>query len=450
MADVRLEALRILGRVETGRDFAQDLIARSIAENRLDRRDASLLTEIVCGAIRHRLTLDSAISAFSKTPLRKLDAQCLHILRMGLYQLIFLDRIPDAAAVNESVKLTPQVRLASAKGFINAVLRAALRSMQDPRAGAPADPRKSVYVREKTWAIFQKPVLPDPGDAPAYLAAAYSHPQWLVERWLARFGMEQSESILRADNETPPLTVRVNRMKTDRAGLLGRLAEEGVQAAEGELSFSIRLGPGTRIVELPSFKDGLFQVQDETAMRAAEILDPQPGETILELCAAPGGKTTDIAERMGDRGMIVAVDRSMPRLRAVRENLARLGLHSVYCIAADGTRRWWGRGRAFDRALVDAPCSNTGVLARRVEARWRLRPQDIEELAELQKGLVLAAAEALRPGGVLVYSTCSIEEAENEEVAAHVIEAAGLTKRSEQLFLPRKDAGGGYAAILTS
>ncbi|NOZ23748.1 MAG: 16S rRNA (cytosine(967)-C(5))-methyltransferase RsmB [Planctomycetes bacterium] len=411
MADVRLEALRILGRIEKGRDFAQDLIAEVITESALDRRDASLLAEIVYGVVRHRLTLDSIVSAFSKTPLRRLDAKCLHILRMGTYQIVFLDRIPDRAAVDESVKLAPQARLSSAKGFINAVLRSTLRGVVAPRSDAPGEPRASIYIRENTWAVFRRFVLPDPGDRPAHLAAAYSHPQWLVERWLPRLGEEKTASFLRANNDTPPLTVRVNRMKTDRAGLLHRLEAEGAQAAEGELPLSVRLGPGTRIPALPSFREGLFQVQDETSMRVSELLDPQPGESVLDLCAAPGGKTTGLAERMGDKGMVVAVDRSAPRLCRVRENLDRLGLRCVQCLAADGARRWWREGCAFDRVLVDVPCSNTGVLARRVEARWRLRPEDIAELADLQKKLLLTAAKTLRPGGVLAYSTCSIEEA---------------------------------------
>ena len=450
MADVRLEALRILSRIDKSRDFAQDLIAECIVENALDPRDAALLAEIVYGAVRHRLTLDSIVSTFSKTPLRKLDAKCLHILRMGLYQILFLDRVPGRAAVDESVKLAPRAGLSSAKGFINAVLRASLRAIENARAGAPGDPRNSIYIRENTWAVFRKPVLPDPNDTPAHIAAAYSHPQWLVERWLGRFGEEQTVSILRANNETPPVTVRANRLKTTRPDLLRRLEEEGIQAAEGKLPLSVQLGPGAKIAALASFQEGLFQVQDETSMHAAVLLDPKPEERVLELCAAPGGKTTDLAERMEDRGIVVALDRSIPRLRKVKENVDRLGLHCVYCLAADGTRRWWREGCAFDRVLVDAPCSNTGVLARRVEVRWRLRPQDIEELAELQTALLLTAAEVLRPGGLLAYGTCSIEEEENERVVAHAIETTGLVKREERLFLPRNGAAGGYVALLGS
>lgn len=449
MPDARLEAFQVLRQVERGSGYAQDLIASHIARNRPDPRDASLLAEIVYGVLRRRLTLDSVLASFSRTPPARMDWECLSLLRLGAYQILFLDRIPPSAAVNESVKMASKVGVSSAKGFINAVLRSLLRGLVHPRAERPASPSQSVHLRLNTWAVFNKPVLPDPGAGQAaYLAAAYSHPEWLVAGWLARFGEEGTVSILRADNETPPLTVRVNRLKTDRAALLRRLRAEGVEAGEGEAPLAVRLSGAARIGGLASFQEGLYQVQDETSMRAVELLDPRPGETILDLCAAPGGKATQIAEQMEDRGILVAADRSIERLHKVRENLQRLGIRCVRCVAADCARPWTRASALFDRVLVDAPCSNTGVLGRRVEARWRVTRNEVLQLARLQRALLMSAADVARPGGVVVYSTCSIEAEENEALVAEVAAETRLEKRSEQMFLPRSEMGGGYVALL--
>jgi len=449
MVDVRLDALRLLTRLETGRRFAQDLIAEHLSETQPDPRDGALLAEIVYGVVRHRLTLDTVISTFSNKPLKKLDPKCLTLLRMGLYQILFLDRIPAAAAVHESVKLARPARISSASGFVNAVLRAALRALVGNRAKKHADPRRSVFIRDDVWADFRTPVLPDPAASPsAYLAAAYSHPEWLVKRWLARWGEEETVAILRADNQVPPLTVRVNRLKTDRASLLRRLQEHGIPAMEGDLPLAVRLGAGTKVVLLPSFGEGLFQVQDEMAMRSVDLLNPQPGETILDLCAAPGGKTTQIAEYMNDQGTLLAADRSAERLQMVEENVQRLGLTCVRCVATEESGKDIRHPGGFDRVLVDAPCSNTGVLARRIEARWRLDPKAMDELVQGQMALLRAAAELVRPGGIVLYSTCSIEEEENERLVAEALKTDPITREVEQTFLPSAHAGGGYIALL--
>jgi 16S rRNA (cytosine967-C5)-methyltransferase len=344
----------------------------------LSRRDRALLTTIVYGVTRWRRPLDWLIDRCAQ----RVDPVIRQHLRVALFQIRHLDRVPRHAAVHEAVELAKGVSKRSA-GFVNAVLRKA------------AD-------------------MPVPDN----VGLRTSHPDWLVERWRARF--PNVEPILEAGNSILPVTARVNRLKV----------KDGPDVVE------IDGDPAAA----PGFAEGHFTVQDETSMKVAPLLAPRPGERVLDLAAAPGGKTTHLAELMGGRGLVVAVD--LPeRIRLVREAAKRLGLENIRCLAGDAANVAFLA--PFDAILLDAPCSNTGVLARRPDVRWRLRERDIAGAAEIQRRLLLNAARLLKPGGRLVYSTCSLEPEENK------VETPGLTLVKEELTLPTPRHSGGYAALLT-
>jgi 16S rRNA (cytosine967-C5)-methyltransferase len=341
----------------------------------LSRRDRALLTTLVYGATRWRRELDWLIDRCAE----RVHPEIRQHLRVALFQIRHLDKIPRHAAVNEAVELAKGVSRKSA-GFVNAVLRKA----------ADLELPESVGVRT-------------------------SHPDWLIERWRKRFAPRELAAILEADNAVLPVTVRPNPLKTS-----GAIDLEGDPAAD------------------PRFAEGLFTVQDETSMKVAPLLDPKPEERVLDLCAAPGGKTTHLAERMGGKGQVVAVDLA-DRIGLVAESAKRLGLANVDCVAGDGATIAFRE--PFDAILVDAPCSNTGVLARRPDVRWRLRQKDIAGAAALQRRLLANAARLLAPGGRIVYSTCSLEPEENR------VDLPGFRVIQEELTLPTDRRSGGFQAL---
>jgi 16S rRNA (cytosine967-C5)-methyltransferase len=342
----------------------------------LSRRDRALLTTLVYGATRWRRELDWLIDRCAE----RVHPDIRQHLRIALFQIRHLDKIPRHAAVNEAVELAKGVSRKSA-GFVNAVLRKA------------ADLE-----------------LPDA------IGVRTSHPDWLIERWRKRFKAKDLDALLAADNAVLPVTIRPNPLKAS-----GPIEIEGDPAAE------------------PKFSDGWFTVQDETSMKVAPLLDPQSHERVLDLCAAPGGKTTHLAERMGGKGLVVAVD--LPdRIGLVAESAKRLGLANIECVAGDGATVAFRE--PFDAILIDAPCSNTGVLARRPDVRWRLREKDIAGAAAVQRKLLENAARLLKPEGRIVYSTCSLEPEEN------LVNLPGFHVTSEELTLPTDRHSGGYQALV--
>lgn len=447
-------AVSLLVRVEQEDSHAQDLLDRTLVNPQITGPDRGLLAELVYGSIRHRFTLDSILERFSRTRLERLDYPVLEILRTALYQIVFLDRIPPAAAVNEAVNLARPFHLRSASTFINAVLRNTVRAIEDRVAPKPSSPTRSVYRRPDSWCVFRTDIFPSPDKSPAeFIARAYSHPVWLVERWLQRFGPEQTTAFCRAGNAIPQITIRINILKISAFELLRRFTQGGIKAEPAELPIAIRLPGHIRVDQLPGFTEGLFVVQDVTAMQVAPFLDPKPGQRVLDLCAAPGGKTTHLAELMHDVGEIVAVDISRERLKFVEENCQRLNLTCVKTLCLDATNEEMVKGAlqgGFDAVLLDVPCSNTGVLARRPEARWRLSPQSIAECATRQALLLRTALGLLKPAGRLVYSTCSIEPEENEQLVRAVLtELPHFELQDEKYFFPSASSSGGYMARIT-
>jgi 16S rRNA (cytosine967-C5)-methyltransferase len=411
---MRARALAILQDVAKGRRFASELLRPD---------DPPFVRELVLGVLRRRLTLDTIHDAFGKRPSAELDGVVREAVRLGLYQYIFLDGVPPHAAVAETVGAVP---MHSHRSYVNGVLRRILReSHRVPpdrdRGGAHATKR---FERPgKSVTFFSERVFPDPEvDRVGYLAAIHSHPALLVARWLESVGEQQAIEWMEIGNSIPRLVLRPRGGRMDAEGLVTRLAAEHVPAAVitrtgGPDAVEVARGKANPF-KGASFRAGLFSVQAAEQMDAVDILDPQPGEAIWDACAAPGGKTTQIAERQVGQGLLVATDRSERRLDLLRESLQRLGLDGVQAVAHDvlGAEPPPGKpAGGFDAILLDAPCSNTAVLSQRPEARWRLQPESIAELAGQQRRLLAAVSQHLAPEGRLVFSSCSREPEEGTD-----------------------------------
>lgn len=395
-SDPRYRAVHILVELEHGRRTLDLLLEDMEASGDLrDRRDRDLLNAILFGVLRWRGRLDYIIARFSKTPLSKIDLPILNILRVGIFQLAFLTRIPPSAAVHTSVEMAKSMGAPWVGAFVNAVLR---------RAAA-----EHGAVR-----------FPDPQKEPVQaLAAAWAFPEWLTQRWVGRFGAAPTAELCESLTSIPPLTLRANTLKTDRAGLMAALKAEATAVADCTLApDGIRVeGLQTRMTALESFRQGWFQVQDEAAQLVSLLLAPRPGQTVLDACAGRGGKTGHIAQLMGNRGRLVALDRSGARLAALREEMQRLGVSIVACIEADLLSDAAAEAPArFDRVLLDAPCSGLGTLRRNPDIKWTEDRKNLQRYHRTQLALLERAAGRVAPAGVLVYSVCSPEPEETADV----------------------------------
>jgi 16S rRNA (cytosine967-C5)-methyltransferase len=408
----RAIALSLLVESVKSEEGVDVLLDRALAQCSFDNRERALTVELTYGVLRQLATIDWRLEPVLDKPLPRLPVAVQMVLRLGAYQLLFLDRIPQSAAVNESVNLAKAFAGTVGRdwsGFVNAVLRALLR--HPPQSWPSMDP-----------------------DAAQAFAVRYSVPGWLCRRWVERLGLASAEAACEGVSVAPPLTIRVNQLITTREALLATYSQMGVSAKPTSVSpFGILLQEGGPVPSLPGFHEGAFYVEDEAAQLIPLLLDPQPGDIVLDACAAPGGKSTHVAALMHNKGTVYAVDRKETRLDLVRSNCRRLGVQIVAPIVGDirQPREWVpmigtaessstkkaGVGKPFlDRILVDAPCSGLGVLRRHPEAKWRKGEQALPRHQALQCQILEAVAPCLRPGGVLVYSTCSTEAEENEEV----------------------------------
>lgn len=437
-------ALRILQQLPERDTFAHQLTDEEIHHFQLTPADARLTTHLVYGVLRRRATLDALIRPGLRRPRRHIEPWLRECLRLGAYQLAFLLRIPPHAAVHETVELASRWGRPRAKGFLNAVLRRVAELITPETQPHPAP--NALPMEGGLYRRLSRPVLPDPATRPKeYLATAFSWPGWLAQRWLQRYGFDECVRLGFWFVQTPPLWLRVNPRRISRNELVQRLRQNGIAAEPGDYPYAVRLPESTTLRDLPGFAEGWFTVQDESAMRAAAALAPEPGWRLLDLCAAPGGKTTHLAELMEDRGEIIACDVSPERLRTIQTLSERLGLSSI---KVHDARESLPEG-PFDAALVDVPCTNTGVLGRRPEVRWRLRPDSFDRFIPLQTKLLLQAAERVRPGGAIVYSTCSIEPGENDELIRCVLDRVQwLTMECQSQAIPGSPADGGYWARL--
>jgi len=382
-------AVHLLARVENEGAYADRLLAsRRVLE--LEPLDRSFVRELVLGVLRWKLRLDHIIDIYYNGKLKSLQPKVRNIIRLGLYQMMFMNSVPDWSAVDESVKITSCHRTRRAAGLVNAMLR------RFGREGEPgirsSDPVKKLSVEK-------------------------SFPDWIVKKWIAKFGIETAETIMTASNERHPVSIRTNATKTDTESLASELSSEGFKTttASGMPGYFIVL-KGKELFETQAFKKGLFTAQDSAASMATVLLSPEPGETVLDLCSAPGGKVTHIAEIMGDSGYIDAVDINKKRLELAEKAAKRLGLKSINFIEDDTVKFKNESGVQYDRILFDAPCTGTGVFSKRPDMKWRRKNDDMVRITSLQKAILRNAVSLVKPGGVIVYSTCSLEPEENEDI----------------------------------
>ena len=390
---VRRLAAEILHKVDRHKAYADLLLDHHLRNAGLIDADRALLTELIYGTLRWRAKIDAKLVPFLNRSLGETDSFNRNLLRLTLYQLLFLDKIPAYAAVNEAVEIAKATQPRSA-AFINGVLRNFLRRYDEPGQGRIVESSAS------------------------NLTVEYSHPQWLVDRWLGYFGFEQARALMLANNQRAPLVVRVNQCATTRAELLARWQESEIAAEPGARSpQAVRLPTGVSIETLAGFAEGHFQVQSEASQLVSHLVGPMPGETILDACAAPGGKATHLAELVGDRGQVIAIDTSVRGIERIVQNALRLKLDSLRAIRADASQALpEGFAGPYDRILVDAPCSGLGTLRSHPEIKWQRNESDIARLAALQARILQSVARCLKTGGVLVYSTCTLTIDENERV----------------------------------
>jgi 16S rRNA (cytosine967-C5)-methyltransferase len=428
----------------TGKAFARELLDERSSRARMKPEDRRLAADLAYGVIRRLATLDAVLAAYSARPPEELDPVIRQVLRLGIYQMLFLDRVPQHAIVDESVRLARATGKSRAAAFVNAVLRSLGRELRIVAEPDPAQPQSSFELRPGRACVLGRKVLPPPAESAAHLAAALSFPVGLMRRWLARYGTSRACELCRLANEPPPLFIRPNTLRISAEQLIERLLAEQVAARPSATGRTLLLPPGTQVARLRAFREGLFQVQDDSSAAVATFVGPQPGENVLDLCAAPGGKACHMAERMKNRGVIAAVDDSARRLKRLVENVQRLDLRIIATVESDGANFARQHPGKFDRVLLDAPCSNTGVLRRRLEARWRFSDEALGELTAQQRALLDSALHCLRPGGTLVYSTCSLEPEENGQlVAAALRSAPGFRLEAQEQLLPAHDAGDG-------
>jgi 16S rRNA (cytosine967-C5)-methyltransferase len=396
----RAICLDILNRVEEADLHADRLLTDSFKRYRyLSSLDRSFLTELTYGVIRWRGKLDWVIRDFSKIPFGKIELETLNILRLGLYQILFLSRTPSSAAVNESVELAKHIRGKGGAGFVNAVLRSAIRQ------------RDGISYPDMTE------------DAALHISVLQSHPLWLVQRWVREMGTEETLKICTFNNQISPLTLRTNTLKINRQDLVGTLKEKGLEpfpTVFSEEGIVLEDSPPTS--ELPFLKEGLYVIQDEASQLVDSVFDPKPGERILDACAAPGGKTTHMAQKMENLGEIYALDVSKAKLDLLEGMSQRLGIKIAKTIKGDAARPLpIPREMKFDRILADVPCSGFGTLRRNPDLKWRRGQEDIQRLSELQFSILRNLGSYVKKGGVIVYSTCTVFHEENEDVVGRFL-----------------------------
>ncbi|MGI0491349.1 16S rRNA (cytosine(967)-C(5))-methyltransferase [Alkalinema pantanalense CENA528] len=413
--NARQLALLALKQIHQQSAYADFAIDRCLSRNALDDRDRRLFTELVYGIVRRQRTLDAIIDRLAKKSSTQQPLDLRLLLQLGLYQLLFLQQIPVSATIHTTVELAKSQRFAGLAGFVNALLRAAYRLIQTN----PADP---IAV-----------LLPDLGQDPTSLGIRYSYPDWIIQIYLDQWGLEATQKLCEWMNRPPHLDLRVNTLKTSLTTLATAMAAVGVHTHRVHpvpqcLRLSSRSGA---IKDLPGFSEGGWIVQDASAQLVSYLVDPQPGEVIVDACAAPGGKTLHLAELMHDRGTVYACDRTASRLKKLQQNLERLDLHSIKIVEGDA-RSLTQFTNQCDRVLVDAPCSGLGTLHRHADARWRQTPESVQQLAQLQQEILTQAATWVKPGGILVYSTCTLHPQENEQV----VETFLANHRSWQIDLP--------------
>jgi len=383
-------AVKILNRVERSDSYFDKVLDTELKTTDLNDLDKGLLTEITHGVLRWQNKLDWVLNGFSHGNFAKSEINLKNTLRVALYQILFLERIPHAAAVNEAVEFVKRIRGERPAGMVNAVLRNVIRNIDGIRYPDPAE------------------------DQVQYLAVVYSHPHWMIRRWLKRFGFDETQKLLAANNERPGLSLRINKLKVEPGYFLRLLDQQQIQyTGSSHIDYFVKVKGLARIGQMELFRNGMFTIQDESAALPVLLLAPNPGDRVIDMCAAPGGKTTHIAEMMKNKGEVIAFDKYEAKLKLIKSACERLGLRNVVLRPGEACSI---DGRSADRVLLDAPCSGLGVLAKKPDIKWKRDSADLIKLTALQRELLVRAADLVKPDGVLVYSTCTTEPEENQQM----------------------------------
>lgn len=401
MKTVREQVVDLLIEVEREQSYAQLSLKKALVD--LEMRDKALATEIFYGTIKYQIQIDYWLNQYSKTPIRKMKPLIRNLLRMSVYQMLHLDKIPVSAVINEAVKITKKRKFQGLSGFVNGLLRTIDRERE-----------KLAYPSEKD-------------SLSEALSIQYAIPEWMIKMWLKQYSRDIVEQIASALNQRAEVCGRVNDLKGSKAELLEILEKEGVHVERGHLlEEAFYLKKVDNLQNLPSFKLGAWTVQDESAMLVAHVVAPKAGEYVLDMCSAPGGKSMHMAAKMENRGEIIACDIHPHKLELIEKNAKRLGISIIKPTLQDGmvlNENWIGK---FDKVLLDAPCSGLGIMKRKPDIRLHKTKDDLKEIVEIQKALFKNAVQYLKPNGKLVYSTCTISYEENEQMIKEAVSEYGL------------------------
>ena len=441
----RTIAVETLNCCDPQRSYASTILNKLLSQTDQKQR----ATDLVLGSIRNRHAIDTVIAAFSGRLVERIPDKLLNIIRVGTCELVYSPATAQHSIVNDAVENARALIGKKQAGFVNAVLRQITRGITNRQTDlSMSNPARTLCQNTETGCEFDRDFLPNPESSPAdFLSTVFSLPGWLVSDWLSEFGAELTRLICLASNRKPGIYIRPNSLKTSVQELAEKFRLADIEIDITPQNSMIRIKRPRTITQLPGFAEGLFAVQDITASRVIRMLSPRPDWKILDLCAAPGVKATQLAEITGDSATIVATDIDAERLKKVEENITRLGIKSVEVVPYDQIQN-----SKFDCILLDVPCSNTGVLARRVEARHRITPDAIKKLIKTQTDLLNIAASMLNPHGIICYSTCSIQKDENSSLIKDFLQnSPSFILNSEKLTLPSAeqfDCDGGYTAIL--
>ena len=419
MANPRKSAAGILCKIERDAAYSNITLAAFLKDTELSTEDKKLVSALVYGVLDRRITLDYVLSRFMKTPIKKTAPFTLQVLRCALYQIMFMDKIPDSAAVNEAVKLVKNSKESRNSGFVNGVLRSILR---------------------------EEKLLPD-GNSAEDLAIKYSCPKYIVNSFINDYGIENAVALLEESLKAAPITLRTNTVKITPKKLIEELNKIGIECVEGDIKNSIVLSKGTDIAGCELYKNGYFHVQDSASQKAVEVLDLKPDERVLDICAAPGGKSFTMAEIMENKGEIIACDLYEHKTALIEKSAKRLGLDIIKAKVSDAGKYNNELGE-FDAILCDVPCSGLGVIRRKPEIKYK-QIDDLSELEEIQYNILENAVKYLKSGGRILYSTCTLRKNENEKlIEKFLINHSEFTKKYEHSFMPHIDGTDGFYCAL--
>lgn len=415
MDPIRKTIFDVLLAIEREKAYSNLTLNRFIGERNID--NAAFVREMVYGVSENKIFLDYCLDKLIPSGIKKVKVKEIVILRMGLYQIMFMDSVPIYAAVNESVNLAKNI-CRGREGFINGVLRGYLRN------------KEQIKLPSKTENFID------------YLSVKYSFPKWIINMWRRQFGEEILEELLAASNDRPPLSIRINTMKTDRKSVKKLLTEKGFEVAEGRFSDRTLQVVGSGVLETEEYREGLFSVQDEASTLTADMLCPEEGDTVIDVCAAPGGKTAAIAERMNNKGNVIACDIYDHKLNIIKNQAERLDIEIISTRLLDGMQGAGELDGKADRVIVDAPCSGLGVIRRKPEIKYK-EAADLHQLVHTQKEILKRSAQYVKTGGIMIYSTCTVNKEENENQTENFLREHGEFNLIEQRqFLPTEGIDG--------